>query len=129
MCDAIVCNWPVAKNRLVCDTLATHCDCLRLNATEMTMSNRVGACAFRMHPVAEYRHAPPSIAASRSVCCSQKFCRSASATHCSCQFLSVCWCGLGFSVFMCYVRVLAIIILFCITCIRNKCSLLVLQTT
>ena len=31
--DAIVCNWPVAENRLVCDTLATRCDCRRRSAT------------------------------------------------------------------------------------------------
>ena len=48
--DAIVCNWSVAKNRLVCDTLAKRCDCRdgrRLTATEMNMFNRVAVAVIR----------------------------------------------------------------------------------
>ena len=39
--DAIVCNWPVAMNRLVCDTLATRCDCRRRAATHCNWDERV----------------------------------------------------------------------------------------
>ena len=53
---------------------------------------------FKVGPVADNRRASQSVVASRSVCDGQNFCRSASATHCNCQFLLVGWCELGFTI-------------------------------
>ena len=40
-CNAIVWKWPVAVNRLVCDTLATRCDCRRRSATHCNWKEHV----------------------------------------------------------------------------------------